>query len=78
MRALDLYCCAGGATRGLQQAGFHVTGIDHKPQCNYCGDVFVLADVLTYLATADLSGFDFIWASPTLPGAVGDEGFAQR
>ena len=64
MRALDLYCCAGGATRGLQQAGFHVTGIDHKPQCNYCGDVFILADVLTYLATADLSGFDFIWASP--------------
>lgn len=23
-RALDLFCCAGGATRGLQQAGYHV------------------------------------------------------
>ena len=31
-RALDLFCCAGGATRGLQEAGFHVTGVDIKPQ----------------------------------------------
>jgi hypothetical protein len=24
----DLYCCAGGATKGLQQAGFYVVGVD--------------------------------------------------
>jgi DNA (cytosine-5)-methyltransferase 1 len=64
MRALDLYCGAGGVTRGLQTAGFTVTGVDIIPQKNYCGDEFVWMDVLDYLKTADLSRFDFIWASP--------------
>jgi hypothetical protein len=30
-RARDLYCGAGGATRGLQMTGFVVTGVDSKP-----------------------------------------------
>jgi DNA (cytosine-5)-methyltransferase 1 len=81
MRALDLYCGAGGATRGLMQTGFHVTGVDIEPQPRYCGDAFVRADALRYLATTDLSPFDLIWASPpcprftalrTAPGAKGD------
>lgn len=59
-RALDLYCGAGGATKGLQRAGFHVTGVDLHPQPRYCGDAFHCADALTF----PLEGFDFIWASP--------------
>lgn len=60
LRALDLFCGAGGATKGLQLAGFHVTGVDNKPQPRYCGDAFHQADALTF----PLEGFDFIWASP--------------
>lgn len=60
LRALDLFCGAGGAARGLQRAGFHVTGVDINPQPNYAGDVFIQADALAY----PLEGFDYIWASP--------------
>jgi DNA (cytosine-5)-methyltransferase 1 len=47
---LDLFSCAGGAAKGYQRAGFHVTGVDINPQPNYCGDVFVQGDALIYLA----------------------------
>lgn len=60
LRALDLCCCAGGATRGLQMAGFHVTGVDIKRSPRYIGDSFILADALE----VDISGYDLIWASP--------------
>ncbi len=59
-RALDLFCAAGGVTRGLQRAGFHVTGVDIRPQPRYCGDEFHVANALEF----PLDGFDFIWASP--------------
>lgn len=61
---LDLFCGAGGCTKGYQRAGFYVVGVDIKPQPRYCGDEFVQADALEYLATADLPRFDAIHASP--------------
>jgi DNA (cytosine-5)-methyltransferase 1 len=64
VNALDLYCGAGGASRGLQRAGFHAVGVDLNPQPNYCGDVFIQADALAFLEHADLDRFDFIHASP--------------
>lgn len=59
-RALDLYCCAGGATKGLQRAGYHVTGVDIYKSPRYCGDAFIHADALE----VDLEGYDLYWASP--------------
>lgn len=48
-RLLDAYCCAGGATKGYQRAGFHVTGVDIAPQPHYCGDDFVQGDAIEYI-----------------------------
>lgn len=62
-RLLDLYCCAGGATRGYQQAGWHVTGIDRDPQPDYIGDEFFQADAIGYLLENG-GRFDAIHASP--------------
>lgn len=59
-RLLDLFAGAGGAARGYQLAGFHVTGVDVAPQPNYIGDDFHQADALTF----PLDGFDAIHASP--------------
>ena len=62
-RLLDLFCGAGGATKGYQQAGFCVIGVDIKPQRNYCGDDFIQADALEVLAEG-VTGIDAIHASP--------------
>lgn len=62
-RLLDLFCCAGGAARGYQRAGFHVTGVDKRPQPRYAGDEFIQGDCLD-LTPWFLASFDVIHASP--------------
>ena len=76
MRALDLFCGAGGASKGLMDAGFDVIGVDLAPQKHYPG-AFIQVDVLK-LPVMFLQMFDLVWASPpcqahtqlkSLPGA---------
>ena len=61
-KILDLFCGAGGAGKGYQNAGFDVTGVDIAPQPDYPG-TFVQGDALAYLA-AHGHEFDAIHASP--------------
>lgn len=63
-RLLDLFCKAGGATKGYQRAGFYVVGVDIEPQPYYCGDKFYQADALTF----PLDGYDAYHASPPCQG----------
>lgn len=32
MKALDLFCKAGGTSMGIHRAGFEMTGVDIEPQ----------------------------------------------
>jgi DNA (cytosine-5)-methyltransferase 1 len=70
-RLLDLFCGAGGAARGYQDAGFYVVGVDLEPQPDYCGDEFHRADALSVLGAIvndrrgpSLKNLNAIHASP--------------
>lgn len=81
-RLLDLFCKAGGATKGYQEAGFYVVGVDIEPQPNYCGDKFIQADILAF-SDDDVKEFDIVHASPpcqastTLKARQGDKDYPE-
>lgn len=62
LRALDLFCCAGGASEGLVRAGFDVEGVDIEDQPEYPYRL-TRSDVLR-LTPSMLREYDLIWASP--------------
>jgi hypothetical protein len=67
IRILDAFCCIGGACRGYQMAGAHVTGVDISDQPDYCGDSFIRADAVAFIAEHG-HRFDFIHTSPPCQG----------
>jgi DNA (cytosine-5)-methyltransferase 1 len=62
MRLLDLFCGAGGASRGYAEAGFEVVGVDVKHGKRYPYE-YLRQDVMT-LSVDFLRTFDVIHASP--------------
>ncbi|MFC9180190.1 DNA methylase [Streptomyces globisporus] len=67
LRVLDAFCCIGGAARGYQDLGWHVTGVDIKAQPDYCGDAFHQGDAVEFIREHGHE-FDFIHASPPCQG----------
>jgi DNA (cytosine-5)-methyltransferase 1 len=61
-KALDLFCCCGGAAKGLAEAGFDVTGVDITDGHDY-PFTFIQNNVFN-LSPDFLGQFDLIWASP--------------
>ena len=59
MKIDDLFCGAGGASKGLHDAGFEVVGFDINPQPNYPYEFYKMNAL-----DADLTEFDAVWASP--------------
>lgn len=65
VEGLDLFCGAGGAAVGYARTGAYMVGVDKANQPRYPFP-FLRMDVFEFLESPwlDLSGFDFIHASP--------------
>lgn len=66
LKALDLFCGAGGSSFGYHLAGFEMTGVDNRPQPHY-PFLFIQADAFEYLA-AHGHEYDCVFASPPCQG----------
>lgn len=62
MKVLDLYCGAGGASRGYADAGLEVMGVDINPQKHYPYE-FIQSDAMDYLKKHGHE-YDLVHASP--------------
>ena len=67
-KMLDMCCCAGGATRGYQHAGWHVTGADLRRHPRHVGDAFIEGDALALDPGHIRENFDAAHASPPCQG----------
>lgn len=68
MRALDLFAGMGGASLGLERAGFKVTAIEHdrvacEMHTHVCSGITLRADIAE-LNPLPFAGYDLLWASP--------------
>jgi DNA (cytosine-5)-methyltransferase 1 len=61
---LDGFAGPGGATRGYQRAGWHVTAVDIVPQPSSPADEFVVGDAIQYVGE-HWDQYDAVHLSPT-------------
>ena len=80
MIALDLFCGAGGASKGLADAGFQkVCGVDIIPQKEYIFPNNLITEDALKFHIRTLRMYDYIWASPPCHAySVGTKGFRNN
>ncbi len=67
----DLFCKAGGCTKGYMDAGFRVIGVDIEPQPHHCGDGFLQMDAFEFFARYEVGEFELAAAFHASPPCQG-------